>query len=485
MEIYVIRPGDTLYAIAVRFGVPLSEIINTNRFPNPDQLASGQAILIPTAAVEPLRYTIAPGDTLFQLAQVFNTTVAAIAAANQIPDPNRIQVGAELIIPGWSQTSYVVRSGDTLFQIANRFGVSLDLLIRVNRITDPSRIFPGQILNIPQARPQVTKRTIETMGYFQFTNLAGLARSLETIGSFITYGGLFQFPVSAGGEIAAPGNTRQAAAILREFNVRPLLVLTNWGPTGFELDLARAIIGNPAVKTRVIENMLRLLEDYGFAGVNVDFENMYPEDRQLFTDFIRDLRDALKPRGFLISLAAPPKTADFPNAPWVGTFDYRALGELADFIFLMTYEWGWIGGPPMAIAPIDQVRRALDYAVTQIPSAKILQGVPFYGYNWELPDTPENVAVPVNLVEVYSLAYRYGASINYDQTAQAPWFRYVDAAGVGHEVWFEDSRSVEVKYDTAAEYNLRGVGWWSYVNEPYGFPQNWLIMDEKFYVSKG
>lgn len=484
MEIYVVRPGDTLYGIALRFGVTIAELININQFANPAQLVIGQAILIPVSPREPLRYTVAAGDTLFQIAQTFNTTVAAIAQANQIADPNRIQVGTILTIPGWSQTTYTVRSGDTLYLIANRFGIPINLIVRANQISDPSRIFTGQTLIIPQPVSPTARRIIETMGYFHLTNLAGLGRTLATFGRYFTYGGLFQYPISATGEITVSPNTQQAANLLNSYNVKPLLVITNWGPDGFDLDLARAIMGDPAVKARAIQNTLQIVDRYGFAGVNVDFENMYPEDRPLYTSFIRDLRDTLKPRNFILSLAVPPKTADLPNASWVGTFDYRALGELADFIFLMTYEWGWIGGPPMAIAPINQVRRTLDYAVTQIPRTKILQGNPFYGYNWPLPDTPENVAVPLNLVEVYSLAFRFNASINYDTVAQSPWFRYTDATGVSYEVWFEDARSFNVKYDTTNEYNLRGVGWWSYVNEPYGFPQNWPLMDEKFSVRK-
>ncbi len=483
MEIYVVRPGDTLFEIARRFGVQLAELISVNQLVNPEELVIGQTILIPVPPVEPLRYRVAPGDTLFQLAQIFNTTVTAIVQTNQIPDPNRIQVGTILTIPGWSQTIYTVRPGDTLYLIAGRFGIPLNLLVKVNQITDPFRIFPGQTLVIPQSIPLMTKTEIETMGYFHFTNLAGLSRSLSVISPYLTYGGLFQYTISATGTISVSPNTEQAVNILINNNVKPLLVLTNWGPNGFEPDLARTIMSVP-VKTRVIENTLQLLDRFGFAGINVDFENMYPEDRQLYTDFVRDLRDLLRPRNYSISLAVPPKAADLPNSPWVGTFDYRALGELADFIFLMTYEWGWIGGPPMAVAPITQVRRTLDYAVTEIPREKILQGVPFYGYNWQLPDTPENLAVPVNLVEVYPLAYRFQANINYDPVAQAPWFRYTDASGVNHEVWFEDARSINVKYDTAIEYNLRGVGWWSYINEPYGFPQNWPIMEEKFIVRK-
>ena len=162
--------------------------------------------------------------------------------------------------------------------------------------------------------------------------------------------------------------------------------------------------------------------------------------------------------------------------------DYAAGNP--SFIFIMTYEWGWIGGPPMAIAPITQVRRVLTYATSLIPPTKIIQGIPLYGYNWPLPDTPETLASGVNLVDVYDLAYRYGATIQFDPTAQSPFFRYRDEQGVEHEVWFEDARSVLAKYETAQDFNLRGVGYWSQTNEPYGFPQNWLILEDMFQIIK-
>ena len=290
--------------------------------------------------------------------------------------------------------------------------------------------------------------------------------------------------MNSDGSIIAPVTTANAVNILKSFQIRPLPALTNWGPTGFEPELARGIMGSETVKARTIENILHLLDQFGFGGINIDFENMYPEDRPLYTAFIRDLSAALKPLGYLLTLAVPPKASDLPNQPWVGTFDYSALAQWADLIFLMTYEWGWIGGPPSPVSPINRVRQSLDYATSQIPPAKIIQGVPFYGYNWPLPHTPENLAVPVNLVEVYDLAYRYQANINYDITAQSPWFRYTDAENVGHEVWFEDARSMQAKYEATRDYNLRGAGWWSFTNEPYGFPQNWPVLTDIFNIRK-
>ncbi|HYH04182.1 MAG TPA: glycosyl hydrolase family 18 protein, partial [Bacillota bacterium] len=287
------------------------------------------------------------------------------------------------------------------------------------------------------------------------------------------------------GTITVSANTERAVNLLKRFQIRPMPVLTNWSPNiGFDADLARTLLGNDTIRQQVIANTLSLLRQYGMAGVNVDFENMYPEDRPLYTNFIQELAAALRPQGFLTTIAVAPKYADLPNAPWVGAFDYAALGAAVDFIFLMTYEWGWVGGPPMAIAPLNQVRRVIQYAASLVPPNKLIQGVPLYAYNWVLPDTPQNQAAALTIPAVYDLAYRYGAVINYDPTAQSPWFRYTDEAGVQHEVWFEDARSVQAKYQLASEFNLRGVGFWGYVNEPYGFPQNWPVLTDIFNIVK-
>lgn len=486
MEIYVVQPGDSLFIIARKYNTTVEAIQAINQLPNPDQLVVGQTILIPTVPVEPFRYTVVSGDTLYLLAQTFNTTVPAIVQANNIANPNQIQVGTALTIPGWSQVRYTVRPGDTLYLIANRYHTPLNIIIKANAIPDPSRINPGQILIIPQRTPTVIQEEKEMLGYFHLFNMSALERTVSDIAPYLTYGALFDYKIDATGNINVPTNTTRALTALKNANIQPLMVITNWGTTTgtFDPDVARSIMSNPEIKAQTITNILSIMGQYGFSGVNVDFENMYPEDRQLYTDFIRDLTAALKPLGYLVTLAMAPKYADFPNLPWVGAFDYAALGQIVDFIHLMTYEWGWVGGPPMAIAPLNQVRRVLSYATSLIPPEKILQGIPLYGYNWPLPDTPETIASVVNLVNVYDLAYRYNANINYDPVAQSPWFRYTDEQGVEHEVWFEDLRSLKAKYETLKEFNLRGAGYWSNVNNPYGTPASWALLGSLFRIIK-
>lgn len=485
MEIYVVQPGDTLYIIAQRFETTVAALQALNRFPNPDQLVVGQAILIPASSVTPLRYTVVRGDTLYLIAQTFGTTVNAIAQANNITDPNRINVGDSLLIPGWSQQTYTIRSGDTLYQIANNFGISLNLLVKTNNIANPALIYPGQILIIPQQTTSPPRQDIETMAYFQLVNLSGLERSLAEMGQYITYGVMFQYPVTSQGTITVSPNTTRAVEILRRFNIQPLPSVTNWTPNiGFDPDLARTIMGDDTLRRQTIASILTLVQQYNFAGINIDFENMYPEDRPLYNNFIRELTETMRANGFITTIAVAPKARDLPNASWVGAFDYATLGSIVDIMFIMTYEWGWVGGPPMAIAPLPQVRQVIQYAASLMPPIKIIQGVPLYAYDWPLPDTPESQASAVSLDNVYNIAYRYGAVINYDPVAQSPWFRYINEAGIEHEVWFEDARSVQAKYLLARDFNLRGVGYWGYVNEPFGFPQNWPVLAEIFNVIK-
>lgn len=136
----------------------------------------------------------------------------------------------------------------------------------------------------------------------------------------------------------------------------------------------------------------------------------------------------------------------------------------------------------MAVAPLPQVRKVVEYALTEFSPEQLYLGIPNYGYNWPLPFREENRAVSVNNVEAVRLAWNRHAAIRYDETAQAPWLRYVDEQGVEHEVWFEDARSIQAKLNLALEYGLYGVGYWN-LDRP--FPQNWVVLNSMAQIRSG
>lgn len=134
----------------------------------------------------------------------------------------------------------------------------------------------------------------------------------------------------------------------------------------------------------------------------------------------------------------------------------------------------------MAVAPLNKVRQVVEYALTEIPAEKILLGVPNYGYDWILPFVRgESQAVTIGHVEAVQIAIANNVPIQYDETAQSPYFRY-EKEGILHEVWFEDVRSLQRKYDLIQEYGLRGMGVWQIMRL---FRAMWLLYTDMFVIS--
>ena len=146
----------------------------------------------------------------------------------------------------------------------------------------------------------------------------------------------------------------------------------------------------------------------------------------------------------------------------------------------MTYEWGYTYGPPMAVAPINNVRAVLDYAVTVIPREKIFLGIPNYGYDWTLPFVQgTSRARSISNQYAIELALQNRIAIQYDETAQAPFFHYTASDGAIHEVWFEDARSMDAKLRLIAEYSFQGAGVWNLMRP---FSQIWLVLDSLYHI---
>lgn len=134
----------------------------------------------------------------------------------------------------------------------------------------------------------------------------------------------------------------------------------------------------------------------------------------------------------------------------------------------------------MAVAPLPNVRRVVEYALTEIPAEKLWLGIPNYGYDWPLPFR-QGVTKATSISNQYALqlALRYGVEILFDDTAQTPWFRYTDEQGVEHEVWFEDARSIYAKLNLISEYRLSGAGYWNMMRP---FTQNWQVLASLYQI---
>ena len=157
---YIVKKGDTLADIAIRFGSGIRAISQLNGITDPDNIEAGRIIKIPVSKEG--SYTIQKGDTLSEIARKTDATVAQIAENNEISDPDRITAGELIDIPekemaedsqigeddSESIVEYLVKSGDTLWKIAKEYGVSVAYIINLNRLTRPDCLMEGQILRI-------------------------------------------------------------------------------------------------------------------------------------------------------------------------------------------------------------------------------------------------------------------------------------------------------------------------------------------------
>ncbi|MCD1261669.1 LysM peptidoglycan-binding domain-containing protein [Paenibacillus athensensis] len=469
MRIHVVQQGESLWQIADNYGVSTSRIIDINGLEQPDRLVIGLALLIPPAYPA---YTVRPGDTLGALATRYGVSVAALARANGLPASAQLATGQTLIIP---VQRHAVQPGESLWSIAQRYGVSVQALAQTNGIGSPYVIYAGQTLRIPEP----PKRTIDVNGY---TNVFGepAAEQIRQDGPHLTYVCPFGYRIRADGTLE-PADDQALIAAAYDNAVVPILSITNFSATEAGSQLAHTILSSPQLQNKLIDSILATMESKGYRGLNVDFENVLPADREAYNDFLRLAVQRLHARGFFVSSALAPKTSADQKGLLYEAHDYAAHGAIVDFVVLMTYEWGYRLGPPQAISPLNEIRRVLDYAVTVIPRNKILMGFQLYARDWLLPHVKGQQAETFSMQEAVRRAVDHGAPIHYDPVAQTPYYRYTDEQQRTHEVWFEDARSAQAKFDLIKSYNLRGVSYWVL---GYPFPQNWALLEDNFRVRK-
>jgi len=467
--IHVVKQGEFLWQIARRYRVTVQSISDINELPNPNELLIGQALVIPT---EDFVHVVSAGETLWEIAQTYGTTVQAILQANRITNPSSIYPGLSLYIPA---PRYIVKPGETLGQIARRYGIPLQTLIKVNNIKDPNLITPGTVLVIPRKH----RPLIDVNGYIiEFGQSA--VPIIQEDGKHLTYFSPFAYRIREDGGLEPIDDVPAIRAANAE-NIIPMMAITNFTSTELGGNLAHVILASPEIQDRLLTNIIRIMREKNYKGLNIDFENVLPADRELYNSFLQRTVNRLHPEGYFVSSALAPKTSAEQKGLLYEAHDYQAHGRILDFVVLMTYEWGYRFGPPQAISPLNEIRRVLDYAVTVIPRNKIFMGFQLYARDWLLPHVRGQEAETFSPQEAVQRALTHHAAIQYNPIAASPFFRYKDSQGKMHEVWFEDARSAQAKFNLVKEYNLRGISYWVL---GYPFPQNWALLEDNFTIRK-
>ncbi len=421
-------------------------------------------------------HVVQPGDSLYRIAQENGVSLQYLIQQNELREPTRLTAGETIVVPQPSQT-YIVKRGDTLESIAASNGTTVLRLWQDNpQLDGMDRVYPGQQLVLSFKQPRIG--TFSVNGY-AYPNID--QRVLRKTLPYLTYLSVFSYGFDRTGHII-PQNATLLTRMARQYGVKPLLVLTTLGEDGhFSGERASSLLQNPAAQSTILESLAQIMTAQGFAGVDIDFEYIPPENAERYADFIRTARDRLEPQGFTVMVALAPKTsADQPGLLYEA-HDYAALGAVADDVLLMTYEWGYALSAPMAVAPINKVEQVVRFATSVISPDKIFMGIPNYGYDWTLPYIQgQSRARSLGNVQATEQAVQVGAPIQFDETAQSPHYNYWRERAE-HEVWFEDARSIRAKLALASEYRLRGVSVWNIMRY---FPQLWLVLNGLYDIEK-
>ena len=367
-----------------------------------------------------------------------------------------------------------------MFSIAREYGTNAATLAAVNELDDPDVLVIGQTLVIPRT-PDPNRPTIQSNGYVEWytenpseTLINEVRKRAPLLSSIMP----FSYDVKADGSLT-PINWGELGQIAEENNLSTSIVITNIEEGAFSDTLAQAIFASTDVQDKLIANVLAEAKAKNADHIHVDFEYLRAEDREAYVSFLRKLKEAAV--GLTTSAALAPKTSATQEGRWYGGHDYKGIAEVVDYVVIMTYEWGYSGGPPMAVSPIGPVREVIEYALTEMPAEKILMGQNLYGYDWTLPfETGNPPAKVVSPKQAINLARERNASISYDEKSQAPFFHYWQD-GKEHVVWFEDARSINEKFQLIKELGLRGISYW---HMAFVFPQNWRLLYETFQIQK-
>ncbi len=310
------------------------------------------------------------------------------------------------------------------------------------------------------------RAAIASLPYWSFGDGTGVVlahRAAFTEASPWIYG------LTAASQVNLQYGPGQAAAVnadigrLRDAGLRIVPTIANITNGNWAYAPVARMLHDPALMQRHISALTALAVRNGYAGIDIDYEDLHAGDRQAFTTFVTRLAAALHARGKILSVAVFAKTTDAGYAPRNVAQDYAAIGRAADQVRVMAYDYHWASSGAGPVAPVSWVRGVLRYAKSQLPAKKIILGIPLYGYDW----TGHRGAV-LTQQQALRLAAQHQAAVRFDRASQSPWFTYTAAGGTRHQVWFENPASTRAKLALARAAGVGGVFCWMYGDEAPG-----------------
>ncbi|GAB6931338.1 hypothetical protein JCM10914A_53210 [Paenibacillus sp. JCM 10914] len=214
------------------------------------------------------------------------------------------------------------------------------------------------------------------------------------------------------------------------------------------------VLSDAKLRQSLINSISAKVSQYKLDGINIDFENVLPQDRENLTLFITQLSVEMRRLGAELSIDVSPDL----NTDWTAAFDYAALGKQVDYMVLMSYDQHWNGSPKAGtVSSLPWSESALAKLVSQVPAKKTIIAYPLYTRDWKVGPTVS--AQDITLTEQGKRIRQQKATLQWNSVL-AQYEAAYTSASVPHRIWTEEARSLSHKHLMAATYQVAGYAYW-------------------------
>jgi spore germination protein len=283
----------------------------------------------------------------------------------------------------------------------------------------------------------------------------------------------FWYAPSASGSLrfGTEARDRTLLELAREKNV---LVIPTIHNVVNGVDPVPTILSNPKLRQRHIDLIVDEVLTYGYDGIDIDYEALGAGLRDEYSAFIVDLAEALHAQGKLLTVAVHAKDCDLCG---LGSYqDWVTIGQVVDRLRIMTYDYHWRGGGPGPVAPLYWVTRVAEYAKSVVDPAKVVIGVPFYGYNWPTDGSEAARGQTWDIID--EIIQTYNLNVNLlESDKNGPvlenWISYNTRTTGRRTVWFSTASGLDAKLRLVQSLDLAGIAIWRLGGED---PQTWEVV---------
>ncbi|MGY1594277.1 glycosyl hydrolase family 18 protein [Geodermatophilus sp. SYSU D00708] len=318
----------------------------------------------------------------------------------------------------------------------------------------------GTMLKFPNVFANDTPGPPHVVGAMPVWNLDRGSETIAAHASSLTGASPSLYEVAPTGEIVLrpqPDGTSVPDALdaVRSQGIPIVPIISNTRDGAWDPNLIQELLHDPDLLERHIEAIVTLVRQEDYAGIDIDYENLVSADREVFSDFVTRLADALHLDDKILAVDVFAKESDQGYDERNRAQDYAAIGRAADQVRIMAYDRHWQSSTPGPVAPLNWVRSVVAYAVEEVPPQKVVLGIPTYGYGWAGSE-----GQLVSWLQTYATSRNLDVPVRWDPASQTPWLTYRDADGAEHIIWFENAYSIALKLGLAQTYELGGVFLW-------------------------